>query len=128
PLYSNGEMEQGFGIATDASGNVYWSMRRFVKKNDVPTELWRSSADGTTQGSLVTLTDGAYGIAVADGLVYYSDSGAGTVSVLDPSTNDVHVLATGLNVPKDIVVDSTFVYWIESSGTFGEDAVQMVAR
>lgn len=117
--------DQGYpnGIAADGK-NVYWTSAANWNTDQPTGYVMKVSRDGGLPVVLASQATLVHQIAVdsasaywAGGLLGANSEGTGSISrvPLDGSEPPT-VLATGLNLPYDIAVDSHYVYWSEDRG------------
>jgi hypothetical protein len=79
-----------------------------------PTSLGTVTATLTATGQHATATDSLTGTSVVH--LYWTDSGAGTVNVINLPSTTVQTLVSGQNVPAGLAVDSSHLYWTNAFG------------
>ena len=101
-------------IAVDAAaGRLYWT--------DVLGRLQRSSLTGTNIGNVVRdipqdiLVWLPSTLAVADGNIYWTQSGRIRYANISGETRTIHDLITGLDEPLSIAIAGNKLYWLESA-------------
>jgi hypothetical protein len=93
----------------DATG-IYWGTLQAIM------------AVGLDGGIPTALVDGGAGVlnpmcvAIDEANVYWTDDKTGSVTTVPKHGGEVITLASDLNLPSGIVVDSTNVYWIGGGG------------
>jgi hypothetical protein len=87
----------------------------FWVTSDASPLVLKAPAAGGAATTVVTSTS-AIGRSVVDGsTLYFTDAASGTVGKLALSAGSTPVvLASGLKSPGDLVVDATYVYWIDT--------------
>ena len=105
------------GVATDAA-NVYWASQNGGVYHAAFTDAL------CTEGSLTATpckqygsSSGAYGVAVDDTFVYWTEPTSGTVKRAAKAGGQSSVIASGQDLPQAIAVLGTFVYWGNASTT-----------
>jgi hypothetical protein len=102
-------------MAVDAT-NIYWTDSG-PPNGLIPPSVMMQSLTGTPAATQVTTAQGPYAIAIADGVLYWTDTVAGMVmkyvvgGTASPSTFGAS------SAPTDMAVDSSGVYWIDNNAT-----------
>ena len=96
-----------------ADGRLYWT--------ELSGRIRRVNLDGTNVDTLVSDLGNPYGIAVADGKVYWAeeiDKNSGKIQRANLNGTNIETLATVYGIPLDISVDTASgqVYWANSLG------------
>ncbi len=113
-------------LAVDVtSGKIYWTDKTTHGKNDRRWRIRRANLNGTDKQTLKDLTQEPHGIAldVESGKIYLTNA-SGKIQELDfNGSNFQSNFITGLNSPKDIVVDRERdqLYWTESDSIWRAD-------
>jgi tripartite motif-containing protein 71 len=109
---------QAYGVAVDASGNVYVStgVARVIKYNSSASAL---VTFGTTNGSSTSQLDAPYGLDVdSDGNVYIADNSNNRIVKLDSnlsfSATFTDAFSVNFSYPYDVKVSGTDLYVLDS--------------
>jgi hypothetical protein len=120
PITSNGTVTPTMigsgaseGIATDPAGNVYWTAHSGT------ITKWSKSTG--TAATLYSVGSGeAYGIAADAANVYWTDMVGGNVySVPSNGTGNITTLASSLNSPAVIAIDTVNAYFLVAGAVMG---------
>jgi hypothetical protein len=114
------------GVAVDEP-YVYWA-------NYGTKEIWRANLDGTSAEALLTGLGNVIGLDVADGYVYWSESGPSASRILRVSLSDLSATpqvlyeyaAESTRAPAGLQVGGGRVYWAESDWNDYAGSVQSV--
>jgi hypothetical protein len=104
-----------FRVAVD-SANAYWTNSEGPSGQGVLGAVVKAPLGGGTPVTLVDQQPSAYGIAVAQGNVYWSVQASGGLdggSILSIGVDGgtVSTIATGQGFTSELAVDSSYVYW-----------------
>jgi len=87
-------------------------------------EILRGTIDGEPLTTLAVVNDRVFGLAVADGFVYFTAFAQGVVGRIPSSGGDAQTLATDQGLVRGVTVDGDAIYWVredvdqtESSGS-----------
>lgn len=75
-----------------------------------------SAAGGAVTDLTPTLTN-PWGVAFANGFIYFTEDSAGKIWRMDANGANRTQLASGLSFPRDIAVNSTHLFWVNISGS-----------
>jgi len=112
-VLASGQSAPGI-VAADANA-LYWFDFSGTDAAPVAT-LMTASLIGGAPAALATVSGAPRSIAVAAGVVYWTDIFSGTVMSVPTSGGAPTLLAAAQNQPVGIAVDSTSVYWTTWAG------------
>ena len=112
-VVASGQSDPGI-VAADASA-LYWFDFSGTDAAPVAT-LMTTSLSGSAPAALVTVSGAPRSIAVAAGVVYWTDIFSGTVMSVPTSGGAATRLAAAQNQPVGIAVDAASVYWTTWAG------------
>lgn len=93
-----------------AAQSLFWTQNG----ND---RVQSSSLTGGTVTDLTPTLTNPWGIDYANGFVYFTEDNAGKIWRMATDGSNRTLLASGLNFPRDIVANSTHLYWVNISGS-----------
>ena len=110
------------GLAIDEAGSTLYTTAyqygKLLKLTLTSNGDWRIGGSGSLWGAL----SGPSSLALDDAWIYVTEYDGGTVTKLPKSgIGDAIVLASGLAHPVSVVVDDSYVYWL-NRGTLSVDA------
>lgn len=76
----------------------------------------RPAAGGSVTDLTPTLTN-PWGVAYANGSIYFSEDSAGKIWRMDADGSNRTEIASGLSFPRDLAVNSTHLFWVNISGS-----------
>ena len=89
---------------------IFWAQNGNDRVQSLP------ATGGAVTDLTPTLTN-PWGLDYADGYVYFTEDNAGNIWRMDANGGGRVLLVSGLNFPRDIVANSTHLYWINISGS-----------